>query len=195
MTTSLTVERSQAQNSFPGICLIVGQLITAGSTFLWEDSGRHSVDASTMIILSMVFIAAGLPGVFDLFKDKNPWYARLGLLYAFYGCIGGVAFGFEGLFLAIFHNGDQIGVEAAKIFPTQMNLVLFWSGPAFPLSILVLGIMLWVRKIVTPVVAIILIIAAIGFPVSRIVRIEWLAHLDDLLLLAGFAMLGFVKKG
>ena len=123
------------------------------------------------------------------FSDKNPWYARIGLLYAMYGCFGGVGFGFEGLYSMIFAVGDKIGVVAQEKFPLQMNLALYWSGPAFPLSMLILGIMLIYRRISTPIVGTLFILGAIAFPVSRISRAEWVAHLADLILLGGVVLL------
>lgn len=187
--TTLTVTRRS--DKFYIWCLGIGQLLTLISSFLWNDNGRHSVDASTLIVLSMVFWAAGFGGLFKLFEDNTPWYAKLGFVYAIYGCIGGVAFGMEGIFSIIFHDGDKIGVEAQRLFPTQLNLVLFWAGPAFPLSLIIMGIMMLVKKVTSPWVGIMFIIAGIGFPVSRILRIEWIAVVDDVMLLGGIVMHGW----
>jgi hypothetical protein len=179
--------------TFHSFCLVAGQLLMCASTFFWNTDGRYSVDGSVMIILSMVFWAAGLQGVFALFNEKNPWYARLGLLYALYGCFGGVGFGFEGLYSTIFGVTNKIGVTAHERFPLQMNLALYWSGPAFPLSMLLLGGFLIHRKFITPARGTLIILGAIAFPVSRILRTDWIAHLADLILLAGVAGLVLVK--
>jgi hypothetical protein len=157
------------------------------SSFFWDAAGRYTVDGSVIVILSMVFWAAGLPGVFALFNERNPWYARIGLLYAMYGCFGGVGFGFEGLYSAI-AGADKIGVAAHEQFPIQMNLALYWSGPAFPLSMLVLGIFLIYRRLVSPLTGILLMLGAIAFPLSRISRTEWIAHVADFVLLAGVGL-------
>ena len=159
------------------------------STFSWNADGRYSINGSVIIILSMVFWAAGLQGVFALFNEKNPWYARIGLLYAMYGCFGGVGFGFEGLYSTIFDAGNKIGVRAYEQFPLQMNLALFWSGPAFPLSMVILGGFLTYRKFASPIAGALIILGGIAFPISRISRTEWIAHLADLILLAGVLML------
>lgn len=159
------------------------------SSFFWNSDGGYSINAATIIILSMVFWAVGLQGVFAIFRNDNPWYARLGLLYAMYGCFGGVAFGFEGLFSELFQVGHKIGVAAHEKFPLQMNLVLYWSGPAFPLSMLILGGFLIYRKKAAVLTGILIILGAIAFPVSRIARTEWIAHMADLILLAGIVLL------
>ena len=188
----LKVSRPDRLTTFDSACLIAGQLALSASTFFWNADGSYSVNSATIIILSMLFWAVGLQGLFGMFKDENPWYARLGLLYAMYGCLGGIAFGFEGLFGEIFQSESKIGLSAYEKFPLQMNLVLFWSGPAFPLSMLVLGGFLIYRKKATALTGVLLIVGAIAFPVSRIMRVEWIAHLADLVLLGGIILL--VKK-
>ena len=163
-------------------CLVVGQFIELASSFYWLDNGRHDINGSVLVILGMVFWGVGFVGLFSMFRDKNPWYARLGLLYAFYGILGGIAFGFEGLYSQLF-DVEKVGVEAFERFPTQMNLVLFWAGPAFPLSLIVLGVMIMVRKVLPWWIGLLISIGGIAFPVSRISRIAWVAHVADLILL------------
>jgi hypothetical protein len=177
--------------TFHALCVIIGQTLMCASTFFWNEDGRYSINGAVIIILSMVFWAVGLQGVFSLFNEKNPWYARIGMLYAMYGCFGGAGFGFEGLYSSILPVGNKIGVAAYEKFPMQMNLALFWSGPAFPLSMLVLGIFLIVRKFVSPLTGVLIIIGAIAFPLSRISRIDWIAHIADFVLLAGVTSLAF----
>lgn len=89
---------SPTDRRFWFLTLVIGQTIEAISTFFWLHNGRHTVNGSVLVILGMVFWMAGSIGLYDMFKEKNVLYARLGLLYAFYGCLGGIAFGFEVLF-------------------------------------------------------------------------------------------------
>jgi hypothetical protein len=165
------------------VSLITGQLLSLISVFFWNDSGRHSAGGAVLTILAMVFWSYGFVGLFNLFKNRNPWYARIGLLYAFYGCLGGIAFGFEGLYSVIFEASDKMGVEAHSRYPLHMNLVLFWSGPAFPLTLLVFGIMYIVRKMGPWWIGLLFCIGAIAFPISRISRLDYIAHVADSLLL------------
>ena len=165
------------------LALTAGQLLSGLSVFFWSDSGRHTPDASVLTILSMVFWSYGFVGLFGLFKQKSPWYSRLGLMYAFYGCLGGIAFGFEGLYSAIFSIHDKMGVEAYGRFPLQMNLVLFWSGPAFPITLLLFGIMFIAKKIDSSWIGILFIVGAVAFPISRVSRLGYIAHLADVILL------------
>jgi hypothetical protein len=173
--------------------LIVGQTLHTVSTFLWTDNGRHSIDASVLIILAMVFWAYGFIYLFTMFKEKNPWYFRLGLMYALYGCLGGIAFGFEGLYSAIFSISDKIGVDAYNKYPAHINLVLYWAGPAFPLSLLLFGIMLLIKKAAPWTVGMLFVIGAVAFPISRILRIDLVAHIADFVLLMPLIFL-FIQK-
>lgn len=177
---------SFTDKKFRAICLVLGQLIVTISSFFWQENGRHTINGSVLVFFSMLFLSIGFIGLFDLLKQKLPLYSRLGFLYAMYGIFGGTAFAFEGLYSDIFNISDKIGVEAARLYPVQMNLVLFWSGPAFPLSLLILGIVLARTKTVKWWVGTLLSLGGITFPISRILRIEWLAHLNDILLLGVF---------
>ncbi|MBA4850871.1 hypothetical protein [Emticicia sp. BO119] len=177
---------------FWAICLVSGQLIVIISSFFWKENGRHTINGSVLVFFSMLFLAIGLIGIFDSLKPKLPVYSRLGLLYVLYGIFGGIAFAFEGLYSDIFNISDKIGVEAAKLYPTQLNLVLFWSGPAFPLSLLVLGIVLTRTKLVRWWVGTLLSVGGVTFPVSRILRIEWLAHLNDLILFIPLCIIAYL---
>ena len=68
-------------------------------------------------------------------------------------------------------------------YQLSAQLLLFSSGPLFPLSIIVLGIVL-IRIKVTPVwQAVLLLIVGIAFPLSRIPRVVLMAHIADILLL------------
>jgi hypothetical protein len=56
--------------------------------------------------------------------------------------------------------------------------------------LLVLGITLLRTKAVAAWIAILLFIGAIAFPASRIPRIEWIAHIADILLLVPTVAMG-----
>jgi hypothetical protein len=179
------------------ITLVIGQLLSAASVIFWNNEGRHTITAAVLTILAMVFWSYGFVGLFSLFKEKSPWYARVGLLYAFYGCLGGIAFGFEGLYSTIFNVSDKIGVAAYNQYPLAMNLVLFWAGPAFPLTLLVFGIMFMVKRIGPWWIGLLLSLGGLAFPLSRISRIDYIAHMADLLLLIPLVLIAveFLRGG
>ncbi|QHT66086.1 hypothetical protein GXP67_05090 [Rhodocytophaga rosea] len=175
---------------FRGISLIIAPLLFGASTFFWE-SGEYGITGGTLLALSLVFWIMAFIVLFDLLKEKMPVYATIGLLVAIYGCVSGINFGFVGVFSEVFNIDHDTYLKAAAEHPLSFNLLLFWSGPLFPLSLLVLGIML-IRKAAVPMWAGILIcLGAIAFPVSRILRIELIAHISDALLAIPFIFIGW----
>lgn len=182
---------SRLDYRFWAISLVLGQLLFSLTTFFWKTNGRYSVNGSTVMEMAMLFWAIGIIGLFEVLKEKTPIYARWGLLYAMYGVFGGVAFAFEGVYSEIFNVSDKIGVEAHKLFPTQMNILLFWSGPAFPLSLLVLGIVYIRTKSFSWWVGLLIALGALAFPLSRISRTPWIAHVSDLLLLMPVCVIAY----
>ena len=121
-----------------------------------------------------------------------PYYYPIGLLIAIYGCcVGGVSFGFLGFFSSIFHISHETYITTLAQYPLSANLLLFWSGPLFPLSLLVLSVHLVRKKVIVVWLGILLGLGAIAFPVSRIPRIEILAHIADLLLAIPIIQIGY----
>jgi hypothetical protein len=120
-----------------------------------------------------------------------PRYATWGLLIAIYGCIGGAAFGLEGLFAEAFRIPHDVRREAWAQFPTTFNLTFFWPGPLFPLSLLILGAMLIRTRSIPLWAGLLICLAAIAFPVSRIPRIALAAHAADVLMLIPLASTGW----
>lgn len=176
-----------------GISLILAPALFAASTFLWiRSNGRVEYGAigGTIVTLATVFWIPGFIGLFDLLKEKMPRYATWGLLVAIYGCIGGAAFGLEGLFAEALNIPHEARKEAWTRYPTAFNLTFFWPGPLFPLSLLVLGAALIRTKSVPGWSGILICVAAIAFPISRIPRIDLVAHAADILMLVPLVYIG-----
>ncbi len=179
------------------ISLILAPLLYTISGFFWLNGGQYSVTCGTFIIIGSFFWIFALNGLFDLFKDKSLSYAVWGKAIAIYGCAcGGICFGLQGMFAEMFNISHTAMLSALARYPVASNLVFWAAGPAFPLSILVLGIMFCIKR-VTPVwCGILLAAGGLLFPVSRILRIENIAHLVDLLMLipAWYIALGVSAK-
>jgi hypothetical protein len=184
--TSLT----QADLNYQTICLVSGQILFTATTFFWTVDGRYTTNASTIMFFSMLFWSVAFMGLFNQLKSVMPIYAKIGLLYALYGTFGGAVFSVEG----IFENAleiRKIGLTAADKFPLQMNLVMFQSGPAFPISLIILGIVLPLKRKISWFSGIFLAISGLLFPAGRIARSLLLAHITDFLLLAAVCWLSF----
>ena|ERR1700754_5002557 len=174
-----------------GLSAIIAPLLFGISTFFWEN-GEYGVTAATILCLSMVFWIPALIAVFGLLKKEMPYYYLIGLLIAIYGCcMGGIGFGLLGYFTTIFSIPHQTYLKTLEQYPISSGLLLFWAGPLFPLSLLVLGINLIIKRVTERWLGAVLCLAAIAFPLSRISRIETLAHLADLLLAIPFMVIGF----
>jgi hypothetical protein len=177
-----------------GASLILAPAFFAVSTFFWIDTGErveYGAIGGTLIAIATVFWIPAFIGLFDLLKEKTPRYATSGLLVAIYGCIAGAAFGLEGLFAEAFAIPHEARREAWARFPTMFNLTFFWPGPLFPLSLLILGSMLTLTKSIPRWAGLLICFAAIAFPVSRIPRIDLLAHSADVLTFVPLAYIGW----
>jgi len=178
------------QLRFQGFCLVIAPLLFLISTFFWVD-GQYDVTAATLICLSTVFWIPALYALFGLLKCSMPYYAVIGLLVAIYGCcMGGLGFGMLGYLSTIFKISHHDYLVALQQYPVTSGLLFFWSGPLFPLSLLVLAVNLIRKKAVPAWLGTLICLAAIAFPVSRIPRIALIAHLTDLLLFIPLSFIG-----
>jgi hypothetical protein len=186
---------SQVEKKFQAISLIIGPALFTASTFFWTN-GEYSVPSATLIIFSMFFWIPAFSGLFALLKNKMPYYSVWGLWIAVYGCISGCGFAFLGYFASLFNISHQQYIQTLSDYSISSQILLFAAGPLFPLSILLLGINLVRTKSVHVVIGVLLCFAAIAFPLSRVQRIEMVAHIADVLLLIPTVYLGinFLNK-
>ncbi|HVW95455.1 MAG TPA: hypothetical protein VHA56_05775 [Mucilaginibacter sp.] len=173
-----------------GVTLIIAPLMFSVSTFFWEN-GEYGITAGTLMALSNVFWIPALIALFGLLKSRMPYYYAWGLLLAIYGsCVGGGSFSYLGYFATVFHISHQSYLTTLMQHPFSSGILIFWAGPVFPLSLLVLGINLIRKKAVTPWLGMMLCLGAVAFPLGRIFRIEMIAHVTDLLFTIPFVITG-----
>jgi hypothetical protein len=176
------------QNLWAG-CLVLAPLFIGIAQFFWR-GGMVTATAGTIQVLSFACWIFAFQGMFQLLKTDLPRYAVIGFAVAVYACIGGNNFGVDGIYaeamgLESLEAGNQLHQQIGA--PTA--LYLFIPGILFPLSLLVLGIQLLRTKKVSALAGVLLCIGAIGFPLSRMPRIDLLAHIDNVLLLASHALI------
>lgn len=170
-------------------CLILAPGLVAAAQFFWKD-GMLTTTAGVLQVLSFTCWILAFQGMFHPLKTDMPRYAAIGFALAVYGCIGGNNFGVDGIY-------DQAmgleSLEASGQLLQQMGsstlVFLFIPGGLFPLSLLVLSILLWRTKKISPLAGLLLFLGAVCFPLSRIPRIDLLAHLDNVLLLAAHILI------
>jgi len=174
-----------------GISLVIAPALFALSSFFWTGDGQYGATGGVTLVFGSLFWIAGLAGVFRALEPIAPRYASWGFLFAVYGAIcGGVAFAFQGMFITLHGISHAQAMAVLGAHPTVANLVFWIGGPAFPLSLLVLGIVL-ARTGLTPAWAGVMLAAGGAlFPVARIPRIAAIAHAVDALMLVPTVFMG-----
>lgn len=164
------------------ISLILAPALMAISTFWWR-GGEYTPAAATLLILSLFFWLAAFKRLFALIASALPRYSGIGLWVAYGGCISGCCFAFLGYITAVLNISHVEYLQALGHYPFSSQLLLFASGPLFPLSIILYGIQAMRVRVMPVGIGILFCVAGIVFPASRITRTEWIAHLADLALL------------
>jgi hypothetical protein len=194
-TPALSTKSSQLEKRVEGFCLIIAPVLFAASTFFWRN-GEYGVEAAMLIIFSMFFWIPALRSLFSLVKNEMPRYAVWGLWIAVFGCISGVCFAFLGYLVTVLNISHEQYLNLLTNYPVTSQILLFGSGPLFPLSLLVLGISLIVKRSVPVWMGILFCLGAISFPLGRIPpRTPWIAHITDLALVAPCAVIALQILG
>ncbi|GAA4465096.1 hypothetical protein [Phytohabitans houttuyneae] len=166
-------------------CLAGGPALLAASTFFWSD-GRYGPAGGTLLVLAMPLWTYGIVALLDRMRADLPRYAAVVLLLTLVGAMGGAAFGFQGFFESVYGLDEQTSLAALDAHPVTAGILLWGLGPMFPAALFALGAgLVRTRRLPRPV-ALLLCAGALLFPVSRIPRVEWVAHLVDLVLLVPF---------
>lgn len=183
--------KNNLQNNLWFWSTLLAPLFLVISQFFWIN-GVLSTTAGALQILSFLFWIFAFQGMFEQIKDQYPKYAVFGFFLAVYGCLAGNNFGVDGIFIDAYKEivNDPAAHFNAKQGPTAF-IAFFIPGALAPLNWLILGILFFIHKKIPVWAAIMLIIAGIGFPLSRIPRIDWVAHLDNALLLISMVIIAF----
>lgn len=177
------------------VALVSGPALMAASTFYWED-GRYGVTGGVLVAFSAIAWIYGILGIWEHLYVDRPRLSVLGIVLSLAGCFGGMAFGMQGFFEAIFGASPQESLDAAAAHPVASGLVLWYTGPAFPASLVLLGLVLARAKAVPMWMAVLLAASGAAFPLSRIARIDLVAHAADLAMLVSFCGLAvLVARG
>jgi hypothetical protein len=170
--------------------LLLGPVIFAISPLFWID-GHYGITGGMLIALAMVPWVYGLIGEYERLRERVPTLAGLWLLLLIIGMLGSIAFGLQGFFEGVFGITERASLAALDDFPPQSLLVLWLPGPTFPLALLIFGLLLGWNRMSPRWVAILICIAAIIFPLSRVLRVDWIAYIADLLMILPFGYLAW----
>jgi len=171
--------------------MFVAPLLFAASSFYWAGDGQYGVTGSTLLIFGSVAWIVAFVAIFRSLRHVTPRYAVGGLVVAVYGAVcGGAAFAFQGLFAALYDIPHDRVLRALADHPIVANAIFWIGGPAFPLSLVVLGIVLARTRTVIPWMGFLLALGGALFPVARIPRLAGIAHAVDLMMLVPLWYLG-----
>ncbi|WP_316811277.1 hypothetical protein [Pedobacter heparinus] len=177
------------KQKWQGMSLIISATAMVAATFFMRGQ-EFTATGGIIMILTVPFSIFGFNGIFEKFSKMMPAYVHWGFLLYLFGAVATVNFGMRGVFNELFGITIPDLEIATRQHPAIFTLVFFAIGPAFPLSILLLGINLYRKKLSRRWIALLLILGAISFPPSRVSRVEVLMHLCDLLLFIPMVAIG-----
>ena len=188
--SDLTLDNKLSLNAWR-FAMVTAPLLVALSQFFTQN-GLVTATAGWLQVLSFTLWIVAFYGMFLKVNEAFPMFSTLGFLIAVYACIGGAGFGFDGIYT------DAMGIASiseARALHAEVGLPLivslFLPGALFPLILVLAAILLIRAKQVKIWVGVLLIVAAIGFPLSRMPRIELLSHIDNALLVLSHILIAF----
>ncbi|MGF1473789.1 MAG: hypothetical protein ACFB50_18865 [Rubrobacteraceae bacterium] len=190
-----TSRADELQDRVFGACMIAAPLLLLlSSVAYWTGGGPDSstLGASIQVYAMFLFIPVVL-GLSRLLWARAPRLAVAGRLLAIFGCVGGVGYGVARAFQAAAEQaglGEAALAELARIYDFGLPLILNLPGVIFPLSMALLGVALWRTRAVPAWVGLLLALAGVGFPISRIPELQLLYYVADGLFIASLGWIG-----
>ena len=192
------IEVSKLDQALSGLALIGAPILMALGTLFWEN-GQVGARAGTFQFYAMALWIPALLALFALTKSQMPRLATLGTWLAFIVCLAGAGWAYDGMYLTAFSKaGADVAMVNAAVgsMPVAQVLTLQLPGLFFPLILVLAGFSIWRSNLFPAWVPLLIALGGIGFPLSRIPRIQLLAHTADLLLLVPLLYIGwhFVRR-
>jgi hypothetical protein len=180
------------QEKVAGVCLIIGALLMASTTFFEYADGMLFWAGAVGLVLYALLLP-GLLGIARSLGQRAPRLSVAAGLLAIFGCVAGASFQ-----TALLHEwaaraaGTPEGLMAAIMEVTEGRVfpVIVILGIQFPISLLLLSIGLFRTGVAPTWVAVLLGIGAIVFPVGHIGSMQLVQHLAETILLIPLIWLG-----
>jgi hypothetical protein len=176
---------STAQDRLFGAAMIIGPLLLFISTLTYSAGGGINSDrlGGVIQVYAMATWIMVLMGLTRLVAARWPRATAVLTAAGAIGVAGGVAYGIDSIHVAeTGRSAEEMGIGA---------LALYLPGLLFPLSQIGFGAMLARDRVAPRWSGLLLVIAAILFPVSRIGSIEPLAIAADSLFVIALVPLGW----
>lgn len=168
-----------------GVSLIAAPIVLlTSSLFHLRGGGMDSDDVGGALqILAFFFFILAVLGLTQLLAGRRPVAAIVLRVLLVFGCVYGAI---NGLGSALAEAAGA-GIMA---LPSGLAKLLIYPGLAFPLSLMVVGVILWRSKAVPALAGIALAVAGLLFPVGRIPDIVTFYFLTDALLIVSMGWIG-----
>jgi hypothetical protein len=177
-----------------GIAMILAPLLFLASTiaFIVEGDGMNEgVLGGTIGVWSVFAILIAFLGLLRLMEPKAPRAAAILTVLACCGFPAGVAFSIDAILTGALSVEVNEAIDAGfDDAPIAILAFIPW-GWFGPLSFLLVGIMLWRTRAVPTWNGALLAATGVLFVVSRMERLDALAVVSDLVLLAALAPIGW----
>lgn len=172
---------------FTGVAAITGGALLLLSTVAFVTVGggvNDGVLGGTITVWAVFALAVAFVGICRLLEPARPRLAQWLTLVAVIGFVAGGGFGLQAIHLEAFGDGGYLDDEAAiEAAPIGLLAYLPW-GWFTPLTFVLAGVVLWRAGVVPWWNGTLLILGGILFISARPARIDALAILTDVVLLA-----------
>jgi hypothetical protein len=167
-----------------GVALIAAPVLLLASTLAYiTGNGFNGDDVGGAVqVYALAAMAVAMVAATRLLEDAMPRAATALLVVGLFGCAGGVAYGVDSI--AVEHFGASLEAASTGVFVLQV------LGLFFPLSWIGIGVATARTGVASAWAGYATALGGLLFPLSRIPRIEPLAVVADVLLIAGLAGLG-----
>lgn len=168
--------------------LITGPVLLALSTFFWV-GGRYGIIGGILVAAAGVAWLYGLIRTWERVAGRHAWIGATGIVLTLAGSFGGIAFGLQGFFEALFGLTGAQSLRAAGAHPIGAAIVLWVPGPMMPLCLAALGVTAGLNRAAPWPTAVLVAFGGLAFPLGRIARMTPIAHVTDALIVLSFVLL------
>lgn len=171
-----------------GVCSIIAPLLMLFADLL--QIGGFRFEFTIVLWLAFVFFVPAILGITYYIASYGSRLAVLGGVLAYFGAMAGASM--QVLFRVWAVLEEKNSSQTIELLQESIKLTVTTRtiGLPFPIGLLILAACLHRFRIVTPVVALVFAAGAILFPVGRIAEFWWAFIGSDILLIAGFGLVG-----
>ncbi|HEX6027080.1 MAG TPA: hypothetical protein VFZ00_34090 [Solirubrobacter sp.] len=177
-----------------GAAAIAAPLLLLASTIAFMTAGdgiNDGVLGGTLSVWAVIAFGIALVGVLRLLEPHAPRAAALLTLTAIAGVAGGAAFSVGGVYAPIYDLGPDAPLDAVEGADAIAAFAFLPWGWLIPFTLTLTGILFWRTAAIPRTQAVLLIAGGVLFVAGRPARIEPVAVVTDLVLVAALVPIGW----